>query len=137
MTDSQLDRLCEERQFKAAQRDEIQDTIDTLSVQIGTELALRGIERFEGTRYTALSVQSMRATLDKAKLLEQGVTPEQIEAATDSKVSYSLRVTERRIAGAEPKVKKPGKTKAKKGTPPTPVAESGDLSPEPESEVGG
>lgn len=97
--DLELEKKCQKRTELAQARDGIQDQIDALSEEIGTELALRGVERAEVGEYVALLVTQRRKTLSKERLVELGVPVTTIEKATTETVSNSVRVSRRRGEG--------------------------------------
>lgn len=95
MTDQELATVCELRAQAAAVRDAHQAVVDDLSSQIGAELSMRGTQKVELPAWIPMVVEMERTTLDKTKLLESGVTPGQIEAATVRKASVQVRVLKR------------------------------------------
>lgn len=95
MNDEELAAKCEARQLAAEQRDAYAEQVQDLSTEIGTELALRGVDRVELPEFTALLLQMPRHTLNKQRLLEQGVPMAAIEAATETTMSVQVRVSRR------------------------------------------
>lgn len=126
MTDPELTKKCDDHQFHVHERDSHEQAVQALKIEIGTELALRGLDRIDLSRHTAMEVVAHRKTLDQHKLLEAGVTMDQIAAATVESESRSLRILDR--IGVDvtaiqkdpeaPKVKKSHHKKKPEGTAP-------------------
>jgi hypothetical protein len=111
MTNDELELLCQERRSAAELRDLAEAEVKRLAGLIGDELNERGVERVELDGFVPRWVSQTRSTLDKIKLVEQGVPMAAIEAATvKSDVTY-VRVDERKEsqAGAGAGTKKKGK----------------------------
>jgi hypothetical protein len=104
VTDLELATLCLERQAYADQRDQFQKAVDERSQAIGAELTIRGTKRVEVQGWIPQLVDYERATLDKIKLLEAGVSTSQIEKGTVTTRSVQVRVYRSR-AGEKGKVK--------------------------------
>jgi hypothetical protein len=90
---TRLEDLCEQRQALAKTRDDAQKSIDDLSTQIGTQLAILGTARLETPRFVAQIVDGERKTLSKTRLLELGVPAATIAAAEEVTRTSSVRVT--------------------------------------------
>lgn len=96
MTDDELLELCVRREKACEVIDEHESIKADLSSQIGTELALRGVNKLAVGPYDAVIVDADRRTLNKLKLMEKGVDPDLLEACSDVSHSTSVRVTRRR-----------------------------------------
>lgn len=115
MTDHELEKVCTDHQFECHERDRHQSKVDELKVVIGTELALRGVERVETPLHSAMDVISVRESLDKHLLLEAGVTTEQLAAGTRQSRSSAIRVLNRyEVAPGASEAPKPKKSHHKK-----------------------
>jgi uncharacterized protein YwgA len=71
----------------------LESQVDSINDDIKTTLANAGITEIEVENHKiTLNLASERSTLDKRKLLEQGVTTDQIKAATNITTSVLLNV---------------------------------------------
>ncbi len=88
-----LTPLVTTRQDLKAQIAALEKQTDNINDDIKTTLANAGVTEIEvaGHKVT-LNLASERSTLDKQKLLEQGVTTDQIKAATKTTTSVLLNV---------------------------------------------
>lgn len=96
MTDEELLDLCERREAASEAIDNAQSEKDTLSSQIGTELALRGVNKLPVGPFDCAIVDADRRTLNKLRLIEKGVDPDLLDECSDVSHSTSVRVTRRR-----------------------------------------
>lgn len=96
-TDTELAELIEERQTEIEIRDSAAAKATELSAAIGSELAIRGTERFETQNWTVtITKPQTREALDEHLLLEAGVTVDQIQKGKKvSTIAGSVRVTRR------------------------------------------
>jgi hypothetical protein len=111
MTDHELDKICEDHQFHAHERDKEEELVQDCKSRIGAELSIRGTERHELPNHVPMIVEAERGTVSKQLLLEQGVPIEVIEKATVTSRSVSVRVMDRRDA-LNPVPKDPTKKKS-------------------------
>lgn len=93
-----FDHAVVRRQAAVKLRDAAQAEIDQMTPIIASALILEGTKSRlsddgEGSRWSVALVESTRETLSKEKLLEAGVTMEQIQKATTKSTSTSVRVT--------------------------------------------
>lgn len=95
MTPDQLLEKVRERQLRKAEIDKHEAAITDLNAAIGAELAVRGVTKLEVGEWAVLDIEVSRDTLVETKLLEQGVSPEQIAKAKVRSVSRQLRVNKR------------------------------------------
>ena len=71
---------------------ELEELKDELTTKIATHLVTHGYLGCFSDYGTASILASSRGTISKTKLLENGVTPETIEACTERSETYMLRV---------------------------------------------
>lgn len=95
MTDEGLLEKVTERQLRVQERDKQQAQIDDLNVEISTEMALRDVKKLDVGEWGLAQVDGERKSLDPKKLLEAGVTTEQLDKGTSISRFVSLRVTRR------------------------------------------
>lgn len=81
-----------------AQRDALDEQVQELRMEVGTEMILRQTERVEGAEYIAVMTSaSTRESLSKQLLLQAGVTAEQLAKGTVvSTVNGTVRISKRR-----------------------------------------
>ena len=97
---AKLEPLVEERQALIEQREELIAAINDISDRIGTELALADQKTIRVAGYQVSLVENPgRLTLDKHRLIELGVSLQDIAAATTRGAAYTTlqvkRVAER------------------------------------------
>lgn len=97
MNDEELLEKVRLRHQLSQQREMLEEQVRELNVEIGTELVLRGTDRYEGPEVIAvLTKDSTRESLDKMKLLQAGVSVEQLKAGTVvTTVSGTVRISKR------------------------------------------
>ena len=91
-----LEERLENRARLAAMKTEIEKQLDAENASIKEMLYDLPEQRFETDDYTATVTVSSRQTLDKMKLIEQGVTTDQIKAATTTSVFDKLDVRKKK-----------------------------------------
>lgn len=94
-TDTELLELCRERYLRSQERDKQEAAIKDLSEKIGSEMAVRGMEKGEVGEFSLVMLRIQKEALDKKKLLEAGVTMEQLEKGVVQSGYNQLRVTKR------------------------------------------
>src|SRR5678816_670480 len=92
MSDQMLEQIVNDRQGANAIIKELQTQVDAANEQIKAELAVRGVSKLTVGNWIPQVTESVRTTLNKAKLLSAGVTVAQIEAASERTDVVTLRV---------------------------------------------
>jgi len=98
MNDNELRDVIDRRQAANDVIDEQEAIRQDCNVQIGTELALRGVDKAAVGPWTCQIVDMTRGIVNKLKLLEKGVDPDLIEECTDRIPVMQIRVNRRRGA---------------------------------------
>lgn len=90
-----FDEAVERRQAAVGIRDAAQHEIDNLTPHLAGQLVVAGEKARKAcnNQWNVTLVDSKRDTLSKEKLLELGVSMEQIKQATVTSTSTSIRVT--------------------------------------------
>jgi len=96
-----FDRLAARRILLSEQRDAIDRELDELNLQLGVMLATADVQivRF-GFHRLQLRYSSVGGRLSKERLLELGVTPDQIAQATSPRASGNPYVRVEKLTGA-------------------------------------
>jgi hypothetical protein len=94
----QVDDLCAARAECAKVRDDMAAKVDEYSAQIGSSLAILGVNKLETPQFLAQLVDGHRKSLSKTKLVELGVPLGIIMQAEVETPFVQVRVTRRRYS---------------------------------------
>jgi hypothetical protein len=93
---TEFEEWVEERQKKIAEREAADRVVKEMTAKIGGDMMARGVSRHETDTWKIDIQRSERETVKKEKLLEQGVSWEQIEKATVKTPVESIHVRRKR-----------------------------------------
>ncbi len=96
LTDNDFDDKVQQRFNISAKIKELDSTLKQLNAEIGTMLTVAGVDKVISDDLTVSMVAGKSSHLSKTKLLELGVGPDTIAAATKETKYSSLRITQRK-----------------------------------------
>jgi hypothetical protein len=96
LSDNDFDDKVRQRFNISAKIKELDLTVKQLNAEIGTMLTVAGVDKVMSDDLTVSMVAGKSSHLSKTKLLELGVGPDTIAAATKETKYSSLRITQRK-----------------------------------------